>query len=645
MDSRQNSALKFRKLLRSLEVERGTVDFNSARSADSAFAASNLLIPRRLPDPVVSCPKPPVRDPEFLTPAGFYRFRWIELLGTLFSFYPLHLKNISAPLFADLPLRPGRFAARPMTASVVFHIMAYSLLPVLLQFAPRPYAEANLRRPTEVVYYRIPKRGALPPLPKLSPFGPGSTPGAGTEPLPAPAKGATASLAALFAVSRPHLADNNHQTVLQRNTPPDLRIKIDLQLPNLLIAKERPARPRVEYASNSAPRPLQPKRAEVKTDAPKLSGVEPSQSTAGLAPSVPTTEARLLAPIGNISAPVVPNAKGQDLSSAPNFAASGSDDGGKLLSGVPVAATHLGAPISGGSAPIVPAAGKPDDISEAPSFGATANRGQELLALSTNPGGPSDVVALPPGNRYGQFAIAPGTPGPGSPNGLEDGSLRGGVGGASGAGNDSSGFGKGTHGGGGSDSATSGFISMRGSSSASSALADPGPAAMAQQLVYALPISALMRHNRLVVSAGPIGGGGSNVYGELPCGKIYTVFLPTGGKPWPLQFCEKSDLRRAVENKARTALVQVEQPLVPPEATENYDFKRLPLPPEKAHKSIILRGAIDESGSVEGLEVHQGLLPAMDAAAKLAFSQWKFKPAMRSGKPVRVEILLAVPAD
>jgi len=35
----------------------------------------------------------------------------------------------------------------------------------------------------------------------------------------------------------------------------------------------------------------------------------------------------------------------------------------------------------------------------------------------------------------------------------------------------------------------------------------------------------------------------------------------------------------------------------------------------------------------------------MDAAALRAFSQWTFKPAMRDGKPVSVDILVGIPSD
>jgi hypothetical protein len=35
----------------------------------------------------------------------------------------------------------------------------------------------------------------------------------------------------------------------------------------------------------------------------------------------------------------------------------------------------------------------------------------------------------------------------------------------------------------------------------------------------------------------------------------------------------------------------------------------------------------------------------MDAAAKLAFSQWTFKPAVKAGKPVSIDILVGIPSD
>jgi len=165
------------------------------------------------------------------------------------------------------------------------------------------------------------------------------------------------------------------------------------------------------------------------------------------------------------------------------------------------------------------------------------------------------------------------------------------------------------------------------------------------QLVFAIPSSVLLRHNKLVVSAGPIGGGGSAAYGVLPCGKIYTVFLATTQKQWSLQYCQKSQTPGSSANRAPSTVIRTEPPILPPEAELRFDFKRFPLPPEKSSKSILIRGALTAEGKPEDLEVYQGLLSVMDSAALAAFRQWTFKPALRAGKPVRVEILLSIPMN
>jgi len=60
---------------------------------------------------------------------------------------------------------------------------------------------------------------------------------------------------------------------------------------------------------------------------------------------------------------------------------------------------------------------------------------------------------------------------------------------------------------------------------------------------------------------------------------------------------------------------------------------------------VILKGRISEEGKVADLVVHQGLSDEMDAAAKRAFGQWTFKPAVRGGKPISIDILVGVPSD
>ena len=92
-------------------------------------------------------------------------------------------------------------------------------------------------------------------------------------------------------------------------------------------------------------------------------------------------------------------------------------------------------------------------------------------------------------------------------------------------------------------------------------------------------------------------------------------------------------------------MIHLDVPLVPPDfdPDHRFDFKRIPVPLEKSHRAIILKGTIAVDGTVQHLVVYQGVVPQMDEAAKIAFSRWRFKPAMKNGQPVEVEILVGIP--
>jgi hypothetical protein len=136
-----------------------------------------------------------------------------------------------------------------------------------------------------------------------------------------------------------------------------------------------------------------------------------------------------------------------------------------------------------------------------------------------------------------------------------------------------------------------------------------------------------------------------DVYGALHCGKIYTVFLQMPGKGWALQYCRTPRPDGKTAGPTRSAVVHLEEGTLPPDAEARFDFQRQRLPAEKLHKLIVLRGTIREDGKVDNLQVYHGLLPEMDEAARRAFAQWKFKPAMHAGKAVAVEILIGIPSD
>ena len=78
---------------------------------------------------------------------------------------------------------------------------------------------------------------------------------------------------------------------------------------------------------------------------------------------------------------------------------------------------------------------------------------------------------------------------------------------------------------------------------------------------------------------------------------------------------------------------------------EQYDFRRAPFskPLADTNGMIILQGAIREDGAVGDLKILQGVLDSVDQAALAAFSRWRFSAALRSDKPVAVDVLVGIP--
>jgi hypothetical protein len=574
------------------------VIFDRKGTLEGVFEAKSLLDPVTLRPDKVRPSNPPARQPDFLVAPDFFRTSWWSRLGTLFSRYPVHLTLISNKLFRDVPVRPRRFAGRHFAVSVLLHACAFLLLPYVLRYIPTQITQAAAvpSNNQQVIYYRLETPERRLKVPTIQPPGPGSTPGSGTAPELPPVRGASASQAALFAVSRPRVPDNDHQTILQP-LQPDLKMQADLKLPNLLMSKPQAPKAPLHFNPNSV-KPLQRASREVATVAPTLTQTNVQQPlTDALLAS--NEHPKLAVPLGAAPAPNLPS-------------------------------QNAGADAAVG----------------APEFEASGTPGQGLLILGTDPGTASDRVVLPPGNRYGQFSIAPGGSGAGAPGGQPGGSPAGGAGGGTGAGNESTGMGSGNSGGGGGSSGAPGIVSIRGSGGTGESLGMPEPERVAS-MVFAMPKFAGPRRAALLVAAGPMGGGGLDVYGALHCGKIYTVFLPAAGKNWTLQFCQTPSAGAVAKPapRAYSSVVHMEQALVPPEAENRFDFKRTALPFEKQHKYVILKGQINEEGVVTDLKVFQGLSDEMDAAAKLAFSKWTFRPAMKAGKAVSIDILVGIPSD
>jgi hypothetical protein len=268
--------------------------------------------------------------------------------------------------------------------------------------------------------------------------------------------------------------------------------------------------------------------------------------------------------------------------------------------------------------------------------------GSALVIIGIEPSQVALLPALPAGNRWAELSISPVRGGAGSPEGA---SGRARISGSAGAGSEddaSAGVARGESSGGTGNASGAGILNITGGVGESSGALDP---MLPANMVYAVSASVLPRKNALVVSAGPMGGGGLDVYGALHCGKIYTIFLQMPGKSWTLQFCQTEHEALTNTPSGQSAVVRLEQGLQPPEPELRFDFRRLPLPPESAHKLILLKGSIQKDGTVHQVQVYRTLLPAMDEAARLALSRWKFRPVMREGQPVSVEILVGIPSD
>jgi hypothetical protein len=572
------------------------VIFDRKTSRGTEFQACDLLqpstsLPREAPTVCVT------RALVFLTPRNFFRHSWFEMVRFAVTPYPQHLANASSKLFRQLPLRPGPISIRSVTMSTGAHILGLMCLPFLWNSLSSSADENRFPRVHQagIVYYRFARPLQKGSVPKILPSGPGSIPGSGTLPEQPTVHGATKTLGPVFAVSHPKLPDNDHQSILQSASSPELRIKSDVKLPNLIGENRTAPKKPLNFHAESV-RPLAPSKKENSILDPELKA---TNSNAGIAATIAAEhQPRLAVPLGAAPAPNLPTMRNG---------------------------------ITGDVA--VPEIGSGEGAAS-----------QGLLVLGMEPADSATTVALPSGNRFGQFTTAPGGSGSGSLGGPADGVVGGGAGGGMAGGNESVGVGSGKYGGGGGNSGTSGFVSLRGPGGASENLGDPNPGSR-ESLVFALPKITGLRHPGIVVAAGPMGGGGLGVYGALHCGKIYTVLLPMSGKSWTLQFCPTPASGESVSAQPRSSVVHMEGATMPPEAEARYDFKRLPLPAEKTHKLIILKGTIRPEGTVENLHVHEGLMPELDAAALRAFSQWTFKPAMRDGKPVSVDILVGIPGD
>lgn len=542
----------------------------------------------------MSVPSASAKPPRLLLPPELSFEGWRESLALVFSRAHKSSSRRTVYLFRHGTLARAQRPGKPLGASFALHCLLLLILIYARQAIPADASPLERATPAyERIYYPLPATDTAKPLPRIAPAGAGARPGDGAIRELPPALGSTARQDGLMAVSNPTHPDNFRQTIYQRSSPPDVHIASDVPLPNIILG---------------APSEL-PKAPLNSSDA------RPSRSTRKIAPDAAPT-------------PVTENA------SSP------------LMTFLQPSNTQPRLPIATGAVakPNRNAAEKSGSANSRDAEEKAGGDGAELLVLGVDPSGPATEVSLPAGNRWGSFSISPAGGVPGSAGGVNYGVVAGGKGGIGSGGDGSTGVGPGEGGGSGGKLAPAGAVSVKGAEG-SNGSGDLLGKEFVPSMVYPVPSSFTLRKNSLVVAAGPMGGGGLGTYGALHCGKIYSIFLAMPGKNWAMEYCVKSDVPEKSTSETRSTVIHLERGLVPPDAEARFDFRRLPLPPEKAHKMIVLKGTLRDDGSVENIELYQGVLPQMDEAAQVAFSQWKFKPALRDGKPIAVEILVGVPTE
>jgi hypothetical protein len=632
---------------------------------------------------------------------------WAEDLGAIFARAPRTAGDAwSMRSFPFLKNRGPLVPARGLLASLLVHTGAFVLLShasMAARVEPVVAAAARDDAPIYLDLRALKELKILRALPVVTPPGPGGAPGVPGRPTVAPRpatqdppQASTATSPKFTIIVNPLKAESRTQVIRQSMAPPDLSINVDQEVPDIVMA-DGPAAPKpqadlqlhqpvardpvLDSQAGAAPAipsdaPQLPIKIAASVPQPKMptayftsdsmhpvARVPVPDSPAAAAPAIPSDAPQLPIKIAaSVPQPKMPTAYFTSDSLHPVARAPLRDSPAAAAPAIPSDAPQSAIKIAASAPqPKMPAAYFTSDSLHAPhdAGGAAARKDASadpspdaaggIVVMSAQPAPFSQLATLAQGNRYGAIAIAPSKPGPGSPGGKPNSTDAPAPSGAGAGGDASVGVGAGKSGGGGAGPELpqrASFSAVGGSGTSGGVDANGLLAPVLPAAVFPVIIAPKLRHAPLVISAGPMGGGGLDVYGALTCGKVYSIFLAMPGKNWALQYCahEASGAPPATAAPATTGVVQMQAGIVPPSPEQQFDFRRLPVPDKDGDKLIILQGMIAADGSVGSVRVFRGVLPEMDAEAAQAFGKWKFKPATRAGAAVALDVLVGVPA-
>ena len=545
---------------------------------------------------------------------------------------PLELYSAPSQFWPDVFVRRN-LPWYAFVESVAYHVIAMTLLIGFTHlFALRPRIETKPAFDrSQVIYYRPSEY--LPPLDTL-------------RPSDAPPRKADPEFSRQPIISVPREAANRSQTIV---TPPQVKLKADVALPNIVAWSDTLQKPRLEIP----PAPLSP-AAEITRLPPTLQNpvvAPPDANHLAQRRNSPTLQDPVAAPPSDLrsSAPSLAQGLQPALVAPPQDIASSSS---RKLGDMNIAPSAVVAPApqlpvaaqrtmpGGGGAPTL---GAPQVAPPPASLAASGGSGSpgRVIALSARPAinAPPDP---PAGNRRGTFAATPeghagasGTPGSLSGSSASGSASNGGHGsGENGAGSTSK-----------STADAPAGLYVGSATKPAPVAADPATKTVAPSVNPNLIASV---HPPRVTSARPMQPDSAAKLSEVERSvfgnrRFYSVTLNmpnlnSAGGSWIIRFAELTHDLSNRDPNAPTA--DLSQPMATRKVDPAYPMQ---LMRENVHGTVILYAVIHADGSVGNVRILRGVDQRLDRYATDAVQQWKFDPATKNGTPVDVEATFQIP--
>ena len=531
-------------------------------------------------------------------------------------------------MFVRRPLPWTRFAQ-----SGAYHFVALALLIACTRFFslhPQVLAKPAFDR-SQVIYYQPSEY--LPPLDTRA--------AEATQPL----KG-DPELARQPIISLPDEADNRSQTIV---TPPSVRLKSDVALPNIVAWSEKMEKPRLAIPAVPL---LQP--------AAEISGIPPQMKNSIVSPppdaqpsrlrDSPMLQSSIVAPppsVNDTSRPVgdLNIARSAVIAPAPQLAVP--DQRSQQRSAERSLSASQFSGLAGSAPQLIP---PPPTVSATGIAGESFGARGRVIALSLHPavGAPPNS---PPGNRRGAFAATPD--GHSGASGAPD-AASGGTSGAA----DAHGDARGKDAGGssrkeGSDLPAGLYV---GSAAAKTSPVAGDPNQSSSNSVNP-NLMASVRPPRVSSAPAPSMQPSATKLSEVERAvfgnrKFYSLTLNmpnlnSSGGSWVIRFAEvdhgsnsNGERESSFSAPDATAAENLSQPAAIRKVDPAYPMQ---LMRQNVAGTVILYAIIRADGTVDSVRVLRGVDDRLDQFARQAVAQWQFQPATKNGAPVDVEATFQIP--